>query len=83
MTITVDHEAAPVQYEKTDWTGMTAQELLAKVQEGGIVGIGGAGFPTHVKLSPPKDAKIDQLLLNGAECEPYITADHRQMLEHS
>ncbi len=83
VTITVDHEAAPVQYEKTDWTGMTAQELLTKVQEGGIVGIGGAGFPTHVKLSPPKDAKIDQLLLNGAECEPYITADHRQMLEHS
>lgn len=83
ITITVDHEAAPVQYEKTDWTTMSAQELLAKVQEGGIVGIGGAGFPTHVKLSPPKDAKIDQLLLNGAECEPYITADHRQMLEHA
>ncbi|SHO48250.1 electron transport complex subunit RsxC [Desulfopila aestuarii] len=83
ITITVDHEAAPVQYDKTDWTTMSAQELLAKVQEGGIVGIGGAGFPTHVKLSPPKDAKIDQLLLNGAECEPYITADHRQMLEHA
>jgi len=83
VTITVDHGAAPVQYEKRDWTTMTGQELLAKVQEGGIVGIGGAGFPTHVKLSPPKDAKIDQLLLNGAECEPYITADHRQMLEHA
>lgn len=83
ITITVDHEAAPVRYEKKDWKVLSAQELLAKVQEGGIVGIGGAGFPTHVKLSPPKDAKIDQLLLNGAECEPYITADHRQMLEHA
>ena len=83
VTITVDHEAAPVQYAKADWTALSAPELLAKVREGGIVGIGGAGFPTHVKLSPPKDAKIDQLLLNGAECEPYITADHRQMLEHA
>ncbi len=83
ITITVDQEAPPTQYEKKDWTAMSAKELLTKVHDGGIVGIGGAGFPTHVKLSPPKDAKIDQLLINGAECEPYITADHRQMLEHT
>lgn len=83
VTITVDHEAAPVEYPKTDWTGMSGEDLLAKVHRAGIIGIGGAGFPTHVKLSPPKDANIDLVLLNGAECEPYITADHRQMLEHA
>ena len=44
--------------------------------------MGGAGFPTHVKLSPPKDKKIDILIINGAECEPYLTSDHRMMLEH-
>ena len=62
---------------------MSGEELLQKVHAAGIIGIGGAGFPTHVKLSPPADAKIDLLLLNGAECEPYITADHRQMVEHA
>lgn len=83
ITIAVDHEAAPVSYQKIDWQALSAQELLKRVHDGGIIGIGGAGFPTHVKLSPPKDARIDQLLLNGAECEPYITADHRQMLERA
>lgn len=83
VTIAVDHEAAPAQYSKNEWSALSAKELLEKVHGAGIIGIGGAGFPTHVKLSPPKDAKIDQLLLNGAECEPYITADHRQMLEHA
>ena len=46
------------------------------------MGLGGAGFPTHVKLSPPPTAKVDVLVLNGAECEPYLTTDHRLMLEH-
>lgn len=60
---------------------MTKEELLSVVRNAGIVGMGGAGFPTHVKLSPPPDKKIDYLIVNGAECEPYITADHRRMLE--
>lgn len=59
------------------------EEALRCVLEGGVVGMGGATFPTHVKLSPPKDKAIDYLLLNGAECEPYLTADHRMMLEHA
>ena len=46
------------------------------------MGLGGAAFPTHVKLSPPKDTKIDFLLVNGAECEPYLTTDHRTMAEY-
>ncbi|WP_136795418.1 MULTISPECIES: electron transport complex subunit RsxC [Desulfosediminicola] len=83
VTIKVDHEAARADYQAGDWQQLAADELKKKVHEAGIIGIGGAGFPTHVKLSPPRDAQIDQLLLNGAECEPYITADHRQMLEHA
>ena len=83
ITITVDHGAAPVVYEKIDWENQEAKELLAKVHDAGIIGIGGAGFPTHVKLNPPADNPINTLILNGAECEPYITADHRQMLEHA
>lgn len=60
---------------------MTPDEIIKNIRDFGIVGMGGAGFPTHVKLSPPKDKKIDILIVNGAECEPYITADHRRMLE--
>ncbi|MFA5329962.1 MAG: electron transport complex subunit RsxC [Prolixibacteraceae bacterium] len=56
--------------------------ILAKIQEAGIVGLGGATFPTHVKLMPPKGMKAEVLLINGVECEPYLTSDHRMMLEH-
>jgi electron transport complex protein RnfC len=56
--------------------------ILAKIQEAGIVGLGGATFPTHVKLTPPKGMKAEVLLINGVECEPYLTSDHRMMLEH-
>ncbi|NLD22574.1 MAG: electron transport complex subunit RsxC [Bacteroidales bacterium] len=57
--------------------------ILAKIKSSGIVGMGGATFPTHVKLCPPKDKKADFLLINGAECEPYVTADDRLMREKS
>ena len=55
--------------------------LLAAIREAGVVGLGGATFPTHVKLSPPKDKPVDAVILNGAECEPFLSADHRVMLE--
>lgn len=58
------------------------KELLEAVREAGLVGLGGAAFPLQVKLSPPEDRKIDYLLINGAECEPYLTSDHRMMVEH-
>jgi electron transport complex protein RnfC len=61
---------------------LSAAELLGIVRDAGIVGMGGAAFPTHIKLSPPPDKKIDTVIVNGAECEPYLTADHRVMLEH-
>lgn len=78
-----DPDAPAREYEKTDWRDLTREQILARVKDAGIVGLGGAGFPTHVKLSPPPDAKIDTLILNGAECEPYLTTDHRLMLERS
>ena len=61
---------------------LSADALKSIVTEAGIVGMGGAAFPTHVKLSPPDDRKIDILLLNGAECEPFLTSDYRLMIEH-
>ena len=60
---------------------LTPDELRRIVREAGIVGMGGAAFPSHVKFSPPKDKPIEFLILNGSECEPYLTADHRVMLE--
>lgn len=57
------------------------EELLERIRAAGVVGMGGATFPTHVKLAPPEDKPIDTLLVNGVECEPYLTADHRLMLE--
>jgi electron transport complex protein RnfC len=61
---------------------LTAEELKALIMESGIVGMGGATFPTHVKLSPPAEKKIDTVILNGAECEPFLTSDYRLMLEN-
>jgi len=63
--------------------GLSGAQLLDMVKEAGIVGLGGAAFPSHVKLSPPKGKKIDTLIINGCECEPVLTADHRLMLEYS
>ena len=65
-----------------EWDGLTPDEVRAAVQEAGVVGLGGAAFPTHVKLNPPDDTPIELLLINGAECEPYLTSDHRVMVEY-
>ena len=67
--------------ENADYTMLSPDELKKLVQDAGIVGMGGATFPTHVKLAPPKEKPIDVIILNGAECEPYLTSDHRLMLE--
>ena len=64
-----------------DWEKVEPQVIKDRIRDAGIVGMGGAAFPTHVKLSPPLGKKLDCLILNGAECEPYLTADHRLMLE--
>lgn len=82
LTIAVEQEAAVAEYTRKKWHAEDPKTLLEKVRSAGIIGIGGAGFPTYVKLAPPKDMRVDTLVLNGAECEPYITADQRQMVEH-
>ncbi len=78
-----EDELDPSIEPKGDLDSLSPDELKSIVREAGLVGMGGAGFPTAVKLSPPKDAKMEYYLLNGAECEPYLTADHRLMLESS
>ena len=66
-----------------DWHGLSREQVVRAVQDAGVVGLGGAAFPTHVKLAPPKDAVIDTIIVNGAECEPYLTTDHRIMVEYA
>ncbi|MDL2237691.1 electron transport complex subunit RsxC [Christensenellaceae bacterium OttesenSCG-928-K19] len=67
----------PLDYESAD-----REQIIERIREAGNVGMGGAAFPTHVKLSPPPEKEINLLLINGAECEPFLTADHRMMLEY-
>lgn len=74
------------KYEETEFVParleeLTKEEILKRIQNGGVVGMGGAGFPTHVKLSPKMPEKIEYVLVNGAECEPYLTSNHRKMLD--
>jgi electron transport complex protein RnfC len=66
-----------------DWTTLPPRELIERIHQAGIIGMGGAGFPTQVKLSPPPGKTIQTLILNGAECEPFLTADHRLMVEQA
>jgi electron transport complex protein RnfC len=69
--------------QKLNVDDLAPDEIKKKISAAGIIGMGGAGFPTNVKLSPPAEKPIDALIINGAECEPYITSDHRLMLEKS
>ncbi len=66
-----------------NWQTASREELLKRVEDAGICGMGGAGFPTNVKLNPPPNKHCEYLILNGAECEPYLTADYRVMLERA
>lgn len=72
-------EAAPIN--TIPFEEMTRDEVINVIKEAGIVGMGGAGFPTHVKLSPKEPDKIEYIIVNCAECEPYLTSDYRKMLE--
>jgi electron transport complex protein RnfC len=64
------------------WEDLSVDKIVAAVQQGGVVGLGGAAFPTHVKLAPPRDVQVETIILNGAECEPFLTTDHRIMVEY-
>lgn len=76
FTDTPDEAIKPI-----DYMTVNPEDIPKLIREAGVVGMGGAAFPTHVKLMPPSDARIDTVIVNGAECEPYITSDHRVMLE--
>jgi H+/Na+-translocating ferredoxin:NAD+ oxidoreductase subunit C len=75
------YEEVKTMVPHKDYKNLTKEELTSIIKEAGIVGMGGACFPTHIKLSPPPDKKIDAIIVNAAECEPYLTCDHRMMLE--
>ncbi|MFI3292655.1 MAG: electron transport complex subunit RsxC [Rikenellaceae bacterium] len=86
--ITIKRDAEEVWAEGIDTSkdivrecALSAPEIIAKIKDCGIVGMGGATFPTHIKLSPPPGKKAEFLVINGVECEPYLTSDHRIMLE--
>ena len=80
-----DGEYEEIEYEPVKpLSELSNDEILTKIGNAGIVGMGGAGFPTRVKLSPKEPEKIEYIIANCAECEPYITADYRRMLvEHA
>ncbi len=83
IVVTNDGEFAEAGYSPCDnVTALSTQEIIDRVKEAGVVGMGGAGFPTHVKLSPKEPDKIEYIIANCAECEPYLTADYRRMLEN-
>jgi electron transport complex protein RnfC len=83
IRIAVDPDSAQMQRPRIvpRWQDVKDEDLSQEIGKAGIVGLGGAAFPSHVKLNPPKDQHIDLLLINGCECEPYLTSDHRTMLE--
>ena len=78
-----DQQYEEVEYHPASSLGeLSKEEILKRIQDGGVVGMGGAGFPTHVKLSPKNPESIEYILVNGAECEPYLTSDYRRLLEY-
>lgn len=86
IVIESDGQDTEVEFKETaldDVLKMEPSELVEKIKNAGVVGMGGAGFPTHVKLSPKDPSKIDYIIANCAECEPYLTSDYRTMLEHT
>jgi len=76
LSVVIESDGQDTKEKKID-----AQDTIKMISAAGVIGMGGGGFPTHVKLSEPKGKKIDVLIINGAECEPYLTCDHRIMLE--
>lgn len=84
-SIIIENDGAYNEVEYTtvdDVTTLSKEEIISKVKNAGIVGMGGAGFPTHVKLSPKEPDKIEYIICNCAECEPYLTTDYRRMIEN-
>ncbi len=82
IVIESDGNFTEVEFKETeDISTLSKEEIVEKIKEAGVVGMGGAGFPTHVKLSPKNPDAIEYIIANCAECEPYLTSDYRQMME--
>ena len=81
IVIENDQQYQETEFQEARLEDLTKEEILNRIKEGGVVGMGGARFPTHVKLAPKDPSKIEYILVNGAECEPYITSDYRRMIE--
>ena len=81
IVIENDQQYQETEFQEARLEDLTKEEILNRIKEGGVVGMGGAGFPTHVKLAPKDPSKIEYILVNGAECEPYTTSDYRRMIE--
>ena len=81
IVIENDQQYTEKEFDSAELSSLSREEILSRIQEGGVVGMGGAGFPAHVKLAPKDPEKIEYILVNGAECEPYLTSDYRRMLE--
>lgn len=77
-----EYKTIPDMGKERDYTKLTKEEIRSIVKDAGIVGMGGAGFPNHIKLTPKDDEAIDYVIVNGAECEPYLTSDYRAMKEY-
>ena len=78
-----ENRSVAVEKDISRLPAFSKEQILSKIKEAGVVGMGGAGFPTHIKLNPAPEKKIDYIIANGAECEPYITADHLAMLNEA
>ncbi len=83
VVISVDAPPPAKSWAPRSVEGATQEEIRSKAREAGLVGLGGAGFPTAVKITPPADKPIDTVIINGCECEPYLNCDHRVMLERA
>jgi Na+-translocating ferredoxin:NAD+ oxidoreductase subunit C len=83
IRIAVDRESTPGPPSRMvpDWRHLSAEQIVTAIQDAGVVGLGGATVPAHVNLAPPKSLPADVLLINAAECEPYLTTNHRSMVE--
>lgn len=81
IVIEDDHLYEEAEFVPADLETLSREEIIGRVKEAGIVGMGGAGFPTHVKLSPKNPDSITDVIVNCAECEPYLTSDYRRMVE--
>ena len=84
VRIAVDADSAQAARPRLvpHWEQLSPEQIVQAVKDAGVVGLGGAAFPTHVKLAPPPGTRLEALLVNGCECEPYLTTDHRTMVDH-